>query len=128
MGFDVLKFVLPASVLKIETELNLGFCKEIQRGVKNGFQTHKVPWDKCTKTVIDASDPEHKILDISDCKRHKGYDPSHDCTDGTLDISKCMEGKIIKDIYLSLFRRPIYPISQKFNQHETFGLSCLIFI
>ena len=93
MGIDVLKFVMPPEVLKMNTELNLGFCKEAQRGVKSGFKAYTVPWDDCTKRLpSDISDPETVYLDISECKKHKAYDWSRDCLDGTLDISKCMEG------------------------------------
>ena len=102
MGIDVLKFVMPPEVLKMNTELNLGFCKEAQRGVKLRFETYTVPWDDCTKRLSsDISDPETIYLDISECKKHKAYDWSHDCLDGTLDISKCMEGMEPK-VFLSI--------------------------
>ena len=94
MGFNTLKFVMPRDVFKVETELNLGFCKEIQRGVKDGSKTRQVPWDKCTKLISDNPDPEQRVLDISRCRKSKGYDRSHDCLDGVMDISKCTEGSV----------------------------------
>ena len=94
MGYDTFKFVMPEEVFKVETELNLGFCKEVQRGIKYGFKTHKVPWDKCTRILKENPNPENRILDISKCKKSKGYDVSHDCLNGILDISKCTEGNV----------------------------------
>lgn len=93
MGFDTLKFVVPAAALKVENEFNLGFCKEIQRGVHGAFSP-QVKWDECTKlNGTRASSPENTILDISECKNDKTrYDDSHDCLDGIMDISRCMEG------------------------------------
>ena len=90
MGFDTLKFVLPAGALKVETEFNLGFCKEIQRG-HDGQVVH---WDNCTKILNDNENPENRMLDISECRNETGYDKSHDCLDGIQDISKCMGGNI----------------------------------
>ena len=92
MGFQTLKFVMPQNVFKVETDLNLGFCKEIQRGAKDGSKTRKVPWNRCTKIKSDSLNPEMRILDISRCRESKGYDRSHDCIDGVMDISKCTEG------------------------------------
>ena len=94
MGFNTYKFSLPKRAYQVETELNLGFCKEIQRGVKEGLKTHKVPWNMCTKIKNNDPNPENRMLDISVCKKQKGYDVSHDCLDGILDISKCMEGNV----------------------------------
>ena len=102
MGFDAYKFVIPADALKVETELNIGYCKEIQNGLietfggafdpKQAYTT--VDWDNCTTLVSFSENPEDTILDISKCRGEKGYDMSHDCQDGIQDISKCMEGNI----------------------------------
>ena len=75
MGIDVLEFVIPPEILKMNTELNLGFCKETKRGVKLGAKTYTVPWDDCTKRLSsDITNPETLYLDISDFKKHKAYD------------------------------------------------------
>ena len=105
MGFDTYKFAVPAAALKMETELNLGYCKEIQRGrieIDQHNETtdktatyYSVDWDSCTEMVSFASSPEDTILDISKCKGEdvtSGYDMSHDCRDGIQDISRCMGG------------------------------------
>ena len=108
MGFETYKFVVPAEALKMETELNLGYCKEIQRGIIDieldefGNKTsnyYTVDWDNCTKMVSFESNPEDTIIDISDCKgdpedKTSGYDMSHDCRDGIQDISRCMGGRV----------------------------------
>ena len=107
MGFDTYKFVVPAEALKVETELNLGYCKEIQRGnivVETDEDSrnkttmyYKVDWDTCTKMVSFNANPEDTIIDISDCKGEditSGYDMNHHCRDGILDISKCMGGRV----------------------------------
>lgn len=99
MGFNTLKFVMPQDVFKVETELNLGFCKEIQRGAKDGSRTRQVPWDKCTKLKSDSPNPEKRLLDISRCRKSNGYDRSHDCIDGVMDISKCTEGNTSKIMF-----------------------------
>ena len=103
MDIDTLKFVVPASALKMETELNIGFCKEIQRGVwvkdgsyKNKFET--VDWESCIEEVSFSPNPEDTILDISKCKNATGYDISHDCKDGAMDLTKCMAGMSISTI------------------------------
>lgn len=105
MGVDTLKFTVPKEALSLTTEYNLGFCKEVQRGVveiltdlesgKDKQTLHEVDWDSCVEYVTFEENPEDSIIDISKCKEQKGYDLSHDCKDGMLDISKCMEGKII---------------------------------
>ena len=70
MGIDVLKFVMPPEVLKMNTELNLRFCKGTQRGVKLGVKTYSVSWDDCTKRLSsDNTNPETLYLDISECKK-----------------------------------------------------------
>ena len=98
MDIDTLKFSVPAGALKMETELNIGFCKEIQRGIFVGggfnppFET--VDWESCIEEVSFSSNPEDTILDISKCKNASGYDISHDCKDGAMDLTKCMEGKV----------------------------------
>lgn len=103
MGFDTYKFVIPSQALKAETELNIGYCKEIQRGVikmegpRNKTQNYyEVDWDNCIEMVSFSENPEDTILDISKCKNETGYDLAHDCHDGVQDISKCMEGTIDK--------------------------------
>ena len=93
MDIDTLKFVVPAGALKMETEMNIGFCKEIQRGVFVGRKFETVDWDSCIEEVSFSSNPEDTILDISKCKNSTGYDISHDCKDGAMDLTKCMEGK-----------------------------------
>ena len=114
MDIDTFKFVVPAGALKMETELNIGFCKEIQRGVwvKDGLINHKletVDWDSCIEEVSFDSNPEDTILDISKCKNSSGYDISHDCKDGAMDLTKCMEGRTCK-----------IPYKHRLTQHNTF--------
>ena len=105
MDMDTLKFVVPSGALKMETELNIGFCKEIQRGVwvkdglRNKFET--VDWESCIEEVSFSPNPEDTILDISKCKNATGYDISHDCKDGAMDLTKCMAGI---NIFLLVFR------------------------
>jgi len=104
MGFDTYKFVVPKQALKMETEYNLGFCKEVQRGVITGDvikHYHKADWTSCVKYPNEITydttkpNPEDTIIDISDCKNETWYDMSHDCLDGIMDISKCMEGAAV---------------------------------
>ena len=68
MDIDTLKFVVPAAALKMETELNIGFCKEIQRGVfvGEGFRAkfETVDWESCIEEVSFGSNPEDTILNI----------------------------------------------------------------
>ena len=96
MGFDTLKFKVTPNALKVSTELNIGFCKEIQKGVwdKSTSELLTVNWDECTDIVSFGATPEDTELDISRCKEEPGYDWSHDCNDGVMDITKCMEGNI----------------------------------
>ena len=109
MGFDTYKFVIPEQALKAETELNIGYCKEIQKGVivkdtdRKQSQTLKtVDWDECTEVVKFRANPEDTILNISKCRDEEGYDMFHDCHDGVQDISKCMEGKIFDDFFFNI--------------------------
>ena len=103
MGVKALKFAVPKEALTAATEYNLGFCKEIQRGVieakedsniRSGedLEYHVVDWDSCVEYVSFKENPEDSTINITKCKEQKGYDWSHDCKDGIQDISKCMEG------------------------------------
>ena len=97
MGFDTLKFAVPREALKASTELNLGYCKEIQKGVWGKDEDNHdilmvVDWDNCTDIVSFGPGPEDTVLNITRCKEEPGYDWSHDCNDGVMDLSKCMEG------------------------------------
>ena len=58
-----------------------------------------VDWDSCVEYVSFEGNPEDSTINITKCKEQKGYDLSHDCKDGMLDISKCMEGKIISMVF-----------------------------
>ena len=105
MGFETYKFAVPKEALKMETEYNLGYCKEIQRGkivdcggiINPQKCLEEVDWDSCVKIENDAikPNPEDTFIDISACKEDPAYDESHDCYDGIMDISKCMEGSIL---------------------------------
>ena len=109
MDVETYKFVVPKEALSVTTEYNLGYCKEVQRGIvekstmEDGTvkQTlHTVDWDSCVKYVSFNENPEDSVIDISACKLEKGYDVSHDCKDGILDISKCMEGNNL-ELYIN---------------------------
>ena len=60
MDIDTYKFVVPKEALSVTTEYNLGYCKEVQRGIiekitlENGtvyHELHTVDWDSCVKYV-----------------------------------------------------------------------------
>ena len=49
-------------------------------------------WDNCVEYVSYNENPEETKINITNCKTHPYYDWTHDCRDGILDITKCMEG------------------------------------
>ena len=75
MGFETYKFAVPKEALKMETEYNLGYCKEIQRGkivdcggiINPQKCLEEVDWDSCVKIENDAikPNPEDTFIDIS---------------------------------------------------------------
>lgn len=103
-GVKSYKFVVPKEALDVSTEYNLGFCKEVQRGViektkfkdgSGGQEYHTVDWDACVEYESFQENPEDSKINIEACKNQTGYDRSHDCKAGILDISKCMEGAAV---------------------------------
>ena len=101
-----MKFSVPKEALSLTTEYNLGFCKEVQRGVvdTSGRKQHyyEVDWDSCVEYVTFAENPEDSLINITKCKEQPGYDWSHDYKDGMLDISKCMEGNITNLYHITM--------------------------
>ena len=43
--------------------------------------------------------PEETKINITNCTTHAYYDWSHDCKDGILDLTKCMEGNTTNRFY-----------------------------
>ena len=66
--------------------------KESSREKSEGLEYIQVDGDSCVEYVSFEETPEDSKINITKCKEQKGYDLSHDCKDGMLDISKCMEG------------------------------------
>ncbi len=75
-----MKFVQPASALRVDNKRNLGFCMEVERGVD---------WDECAE---DVAGNEHvhnvgdQLLNLTGCFQSQNYTGS--CFDAVWDVAR----------------------------------------